>query len=389
MLPSPKPLQILADATGGYPFQSRKFCIENSERQEPLIDSGINFTFEKFGETVKSGDSKDLRALSKKATNPLFTFFLDGSRITYKIGDVQYGGRVYPILVGQLGVACCQRHNPALFKSVKVVNRIVVAIPCSANANGKGVNSKDPFYTKLTERINNESSLKRIGIQIDAIIPYPEKSEFEYTNLAIATLHQEMMDMEKGMVNWLVQDKKLLSSDKRLIKDGSVEYQNSSYGSYGEISRLISNYQSVVGVSKRFNPEKCVDRNGKSNASLIAQLPLYHRTPAYKFKSAHSSARENPVWMAAWYVRIRATERTIGPFDGIVKIERILVTEKEKEIGLDSEEVDWISANIISERNPTCYGKDARWANHLYPIYLTELSMKSQRISGQVLINLL
>jgi len=269
------------------------------------------------------------------------------------------------------------------------VNRIVVAIPSSANADGKGANSKDPFYKKITDRINDESSLKRIGIKIDSIIPYPEKADFEYTNLAIATLHQEMMDMEKEMVNWLVQDKKLLSTEKRLIKDGSVEYQNTNYGVYGEISRLISNYQSVVGVSKRFNPEKCVDKTGKSSASLIAQLPLYHRTPAYKFKSAHTSSRDNPVWMAAWYVRIRATNRTIGPFDGIVKIERILVTEREKEKGLDSEEVDLISANIISERNPTCYGKDARWANHLYPIYLTELSMKSQRISEQVLMNLL
>jgi hypothetical protein len=33
---------------------------------------------------------------------------------------------------------------------------------------------------------------------------------------------------------------------------------------------------------------------------------------------------------------------------------------------------------IINERNPVCYGSDDRWANHLYPIYLTEKYIKSQ-----------
>ena len=28
---------------------------------------------------------------------------------------------------------------------------------------------------------------------------------------------------------------------------------------------------------------------------------------------------------------------------------------------LDTEEVDLISANIINERNPVCYGEDNRW----------------------------
>ena len=45
---------------------------------------------------------------------------------------------------------------------------------------------------------------------------------------------------------------------------------------------------------------------------------------------------------------------------------------------LDSEEVDMITANIIHERNPVCYGADRRWANHLYPIYVTESYVKSK-----------
>ena len=47
-----------------------------------------------------------------------------------------------------------------------------------------------------------------------------------------------------------------------------------------------------------------------------------------------------------------------------------------------------ISANIINERNPTCYGIDRRWANHLYPVFLTETFVKSKYISSDVFLQL-
>ena len=45
--------------------------------------------------------------------------------------------------------------------------------------------------------------------------------------------------------------------------------------------------------------------------------------------------------------------------------------------GIESDDIDMISANLIIERNPTCYGTDKRWANHLYPVFLTESFVKS------------
>ena len=50
-----------------------------------------------------------------------------------------------------------------------------------------------------------------------------------------------------------------------------------------------------------------------------------------------------------------------------------------------SDVIDIISANIINERNPTCYGTDKRWANHLYPVYVTETFVKSKYISDSVI----
>ena len=66
----------------------------------------------------------------------------------------------------------------------------------------------------------------------------------------------------------------------------------------------------------------------------------------------------------------------------------MLVTDNERKNGLESSIVDDISATLINERIPTCYGSDLRYANHLYPIYLTELYVKSTYLSNEMFINL-
>ena len=55
---------------------------------------------------------------------------------------------------------------------------------------------------------------------------------------------------------------------------------------------------------------------------------------------------------------------------------------------LDSDLVDMISANLIREAHPVCYGADSRWANHLYPVYLTETFCKSRYIDSSIILNL-
>ena len=55
--------------------------------------------------------------------------------------------------------------------------------------------------------------------------------------------------------------------------------------------------------------------------------------------------------------------------------------------GLDSSVVDNISLWLLNEGSPTCYGRDERWASHLYPEYLTEALIKSSFESDLVFIN--
>ena len=192
-----------------------------------------------------------------------------------------------------------------------------------------------------------------------------------------------MMDIEKQFVMQLVSDN-AIDENHFLLKDGSLEYRAARNESEYDLVKIKNNFRWVVGVSKSFNPEFDKDSQSKSNAHKIASLPLYHRTPAYMYKSN----RTGGVRYAIWYLRIRAPQYSSSPFAGIVKIEKILITPDEEEHGMDSEMVDLISANIINERNPVCFGQDDRWANHLYPIFLTETFAKSQYLSTNYFLNI-
>ena len=61
---------------------------------------------------------------------------------------------------------------------------------------------------------------------------------------------------------------------------------------------------------------------------------------------------------------------------------------EEKGSSIDTNLINLISANLIKEAYPTCYGKDTRWANHLYPVFLTEYFCKSNYINQNIILNL-
>ncbi len=380
--------KYIAAETEGISYSCQKFCLDNIEISGFNYDDPVNITVKRYGETEKLRDSRDLSAKTiqiKKFAKPIFRFFLDGSKRTYKVDDVAYGSRVYPIVAGQIGVGCCERIEKEIHSKL-LYNSIVLSLPEKACTT----NRKTLFFNNLTAKLNQHSILQSRNLKIKKCLFYEDKNLQQgerYENLAIATIQDEMIEQEKKIVADLVMQN-LLSEDAYLFKDGSLEYKTMAEGNYRDLSLIKSNYKRVVGVSKSFNPEKCIDEHGKSNAKYIVQLPLFHRTPAYLYESNLSKGIEGIVKFAIWYIRIREAKYTNSPFDGLVKVEKILVNEREQEKGLLSEEVDLISANIINERNPVCYGKDGRWANTLYPIYLTSRYIESKYIGSQHFLNL-
>jgi len=388
--------EILEDASNGICYDSYKYCADDELKVPTLkYEESQNFTIlkDRYGETDTS--LKQTKDLSKKAkqlsqTEPLFKFFLDGSRRTYKVDDIEINKRIFPIMAGQIGVACCERKSPSKFCCCELENNLVISLPTEANPE---VKNTELFFNNIKDKINSIERVKKAGVKFSNVLSYSSKlnqdsADLKYEHLGIAAIQDEMAECEKKIVSNLT-NKNLLNEDSYLLKDGSLQYKPMKTGDYKELTKIKNNYRCVIGVSKLFNPEFSKDKSGKSNAAALAKLKLYHRTPAYMFQ--HDMEKWSYLGdykYSVWYVRIRDSKYTESPFAGIVKIEKILITDNENEYGLESDLIDVITANIINERNPVCYGNDKRWANHLYPVYLTEKFLKSKYLSDIHFLNL-
>lgn len=138
-----KVLKFLEQATkADRSYQSFKYCFESIDVPTILYDDKqkIVFSPDKNGETDKG--LKTAKSLESQVKNisqqeePLFKYFLDGSRRTYKIDDIAYNNRVYPIISGQIGVACCERKNKDSFKKLLFEHQLVLSMPSCANIEG-------------------------------------------------------------------------------------------------------------------------------------------------------------------------------------------------------------------------------------------------------------
>lgn len=386
-----KILDIVAKETQGKPFKSYKYCFDTVDMPHVLYEEQENsyIPLKDYAENVHDPNSRDMKPLSDSCMDnePLFHFFLDGSRKVYKVDDIQYDNKVFPVVSGQISVACCERlmNDEILFDSFRHIDEEVYSVLClPVKANVDGVEDK-LFFNNLCKKIQENAELQR-RTNLRKILYYYTQIQGKETleNKAIAKIQDDMVECEKSIVARLTA-KRLLTQDCYLIKDGSIQYKTVKSGDFKEMAKIRSNYQHVVGVSKSFNPNLMKDRKGQSNAAEIANLPLYHRTPAFLWQPGEEWGNVN---FAIWYVRIRNKCYTATPFSGILKIEKMLMTGSENEHGLSSDEINLITANIINERNPVCYGNDARWANHLYPVYMTESYCKSRFISDPYFINL-
>lgn len=385
-------LKYIAKETQGECFTSFKYCYDSVAT--PSIEySDIEKSFtncKEYAEDVHDPKPRDMRKIAETCMQgaPLFRFFLDGSRRVYKVDDIQYDKKVFPIISGQVAVACCGRemNDDNTFNSFHHVHEESYPVLClPVKANGEGEDN-DIFFRNLCNKINESLNDINTGIEFKKILYYPCKLNVNETfeNKGIAKIQDEMIECEKRIVAHLV-SKNLLNQDSYLIKDGSIQYKPMKTGDFKELAHIRNNYRHVIGVSKKFNPNLMKDNKDQSSAGQIARLPLYHRTPAFLWQPGD---QWGDVKYAIWYVRIRDISKSESPYSGILKIEKMLMTGNEAEYGLSTDEVNMITANIINERNPVCYGTDARWANHLYPVYMTERYCKSRFKSDYYFLNL-
>ena len=332
-------MDIIAKETNGKSYRSHKYTYEGSEALSFAYDDHQEITWAKYGETTPPMEPKGLKVQADAliGREPLFTYFLDGSRHTYKVDDIAYKNKVFPVIAGQVGISCCKRVEKVMRK-YDFERRLAITLPKVASQSDW---NKTVFFSGLCEKLNEDSVLKANRIFFTDVIPYTTiVDEFErIENKGIAVIQNLMIQREVAMVTKLVSEHRV-NPNHYLLKDGSLEYRVDHLKNSRELRQFQSNFSHVVGVSKSFNPENCKDRKGKNNSNVIANLPLFHRTPV----SMYDSPRLEGMKYAVWYLRIRDKKYTVNAFDGILKIEKILVSETEIRDGMDTEEVDYITA---------------------------------------------
>jgi hypothetical protein len=387
----------IAWITEGRSFHSYKYSFDSIRTPSPDYDDTpdgytINWEFQGETENIKKpvplqDHARQLsRQMVEHGAEPYLRFFLDGSRHVYHVDDISYDSRVFPVIAGQVGVACCRRDAGKMKVEYPTIIKRVVSLPDKCDKSGR---HPEAYLNYIRDKVNKNSRLVRLGLQFDDILTY--KTDFlnktDFRDRAIATVQDYMIDAEKGLVNTLAKAGKLKNT-AYLIKDGSLEYMPMKTGRYADIKTFMDSYRWVIGVSKSFNPELCRINIGggktKPNAEAIIKLEPFYRTPVARI----TIDRIPGIAFAVWYIRLRSLIQTKTLFDGVIKVEKILVTDTERKKGLETSVVDDISASLINERVPSCYGSDLRYANHLYPVYLTESYVKSTYLGNELFINL-
>lgn len=324
----PKVMEIIEKETKGKSYHTYKYSYDSIGLPSIDYDDDPNkvMKWKDSGETDSPKGAVDLKHLADQlqqlGETPLLKYFLDGSRHVFKVDDIAYNKQVFPVVAGQIGVGCCRRENKRMQKE-RFYRELVLALPDKANADGW---DDAAYFAAKVKKLNESEELMRLGLHFSAILPYATSKAgspgTKLENLAVGVIQDYMVEAEKRMVAELVRDKRL-GQDAYLLKDGSLEYKIMKSGreDLRTLQKIKHNYSWVIGVSKSFNPESCLDHTGKPNSNYIANLPVFHRTPVARYENREFLG---DVQFGVWYIRLRDKRRTQTPFDGVVKVEKIM-----------------------------------------------------------------
>ncbi len=330
---------------------------------EPFQEISENYDSSRIFETEDRFNKKRINLFKQPLTN--FMYFMDGSRKVYKIGDIITAeNRFMPVVSGQVCAGCCVRDKFGRMQKHRLEKKNYLML-CSA------IQKEDYEYIKISYEKEMTKTLPLIVEKYS----YDKSKDNSPVNTAVARVQKFMQDLEIELLEQMVASGSL-SPEHMLVIDGSLQFLTQKFNP--------DIFYNVVGISKSFNPNLNELTKGKMHiGTLLSKLDFAERTPVFKVKSV-----DEKYIYGVWYVRIRDKYQRGNPLDGVVKVEKMALKEQIDNDGFDSSLVDNISRSLIEERTPTCYGKDERWPNHIYPIYLTEKMVKSAFMSDIHFINL-
>lgn len=359
-------------------FDGKKFSLDDYKApdyqdEQEEIDSSVIF------ETPHNKQSfRRLKLINHDAG--FLKYFLDGSRKVYIVGEFISGDSKYlPIVAGQIAIACCERKNKRM-KKFRMSRCNGIVFP------GDRINNDvlSSIKNKIREKIMESNFSKRVSSNVEwALQDYKLRGVFHNPNVKIedkgtAKIQEIMQSYEVEMIHNIAEEG-FLQEDSMLVVDGSLRFER-------QTKRMECRYfKNVISIAKTFDPHKTrlLKKKTKEIGAYLKDLKFGHRTPVFLIENKKKTLK-----FGTWYIRIRKQNYLKNPLDGIVKVEKLATTMDENDYGFDSGLIDNISSSILAERNPTSYGRDKRWASHLYPIYLTEKLVKSCFLSDTFFLNI-
>ena len=365
-------LKNIFDKCGVALYQNESLDLDHYY-QEPYQDEGDEI--KAIGKPFETNDSNKIRKydlFAEDRTFSNFSFFMDGSRRTYKIGDIVIDGgkKIYPVVIAQIRAGCTERDGAKKLHSHQTILRKNLLLLSDK------INTVD--FKEIQQRLMRTAVAKEMFLEVVSYRFESEKHNIP-VNAAIAKANSMMHDMEIEILSNMVKSGSL-DTDRMLVVDGPLQFLRQDTGK-PEFSDLFYN---VIGVSKSFNPMLPASgkskRGGTQIGAELLKLEYGERTPV--FMKENDRGRR----FGVWYLRIRPKNRVSNPLEGIIKIEKMAL-EDYYDSGIPTDIIDTISLSLLNECSPTCYGRDERWASHLYPVYLTETLIKSTFESDLVFIN--
>jgi len=292
---------------------------------------------------------------------PLFRYFIDGSRKTYRVADLEHSGHYFPLVAAQIGVAVCERDFDAFdgcgLKPVVAETQVLNALMIPGFV---GKSDIDEIRREVADKA-------RVKFEVISYSTHGKENKSP-VDLAVAAAMERMHTMEVHAASNLARSG-YLSNDAMLAIDGSLMFRDKK-----EFD--IVDFRNVIGVAKRFKPDFTVgDRKKIDVGSIVRKLGYGERTTVFKRTFGNTTT-------GSWFLRIRPPAKVQSALGGVVKLELFALDRSEKENGFDPDRIDVVSRHVLSERNVNPYGADDRWATHLYPVYLTEKYLKTLFMSA-------
>ena len=189
-------------------------------------------------ESITTKQRRKLSFIREGMSN--FCYFMDGSRRTYKIGDIVLeNSKIFPVVVAQVCAGCTFRNEDRKIRKHLLEQKHLLLVTSRMN---------DGDFEEFRLRIRKTSMAQTLNLDVIRY-KYDRQKDLAPTNAAIAKANSIMHELEIGILSKMVKSNSL-DTDRMLIVDGPLQFLREDTGKK-DFADLFYN---VIGVSKSFDP---------------------------------------------------------------------------------------------------------------------------------------